>query len=143
MAAESRASTVWEGGLTDGRGVTAFASAALPDVEVTWARRAERTADTTSPEELLAAAQASCFCMALSGGLAGDGNAPARLEAGVTIGFVPGEGVKTSHIEVTGTVAGLDQDGFAAAAEAASQNCPISAALKGNVAITVQATLVQ
>lgn len=141
MAAESRATTVWEGGLTDGRGTTAFASGALPEVEVTWSRRTERTPGTTSPEELLAAAQASCFCMALSHGLGEAGNAPERLTADVTIAFVPGEGVKTSHIVVTGRVPGLDGDAFAAAAHDASQNCPISAALRGNVEITVEATL--
>ena len=141
MAAESRATTVWEGGLTDGRGTTSVDSGALPDVEVTWQRRAERTPGTTSPEEYLAAAQASCFCMALSGGLGRAGSAPERLETSVTIAFVPGEGVKTSHIVVRGRVPGIDQAAFEDAAQGASQNCPISAALKGNVDITVEATL--
>ncbi len=94
-----------------------------------------------SPEELLAAAHASCFCMALSSGLAKGGNAPERLEASATVTFVPGEGVKSSKIDVSGRVPGLDQAGFEEAARGAGQNCPISQALKGNVEITVEATI--
>lgn len=139
MAVESRATTIWEGGLADGRGTTEFSSGALPEVEVTWGRRVERTSGTTSPEELLAAAQASCFCMALSHALGDD--KPTRLEAHVTISFVPGEGVKSSRIVVEGTVPGIDAQAFEAAVADASRNCPISAALAGNVEISHEATL--
>jgi osmotically inducible protein OsmC len=138
---ESSATTVWEGSLTKGRGTTSTASGAVPDVEVTWQARVERTADTTSPEELLAAAHASCYSMALSNGLAEAGNAPERLETTATVAFVPGEGVKSSRIEVKGKVEGLDQADFEQAASEAGEGCPISAALKGNVEITVEATL--
>jgi lipoyl-dependent peroxiredoxin len=141
MASESSATTVWEGDLTHGRGTTSPASGAIPDVEVTWAARTERTPGTTSPEELLAAAHASCYCMALSNGLAEAGTPPGRLEATATVSFVPGEGVKSSHIRVEGQVSGLDQDGFEDAARGAGENCPISLALKGNVEVTVEATL--
>ena len=141
MAAESKATTVWEGDLAHGRGTTKAASGALPEVEVTWAARTERTPGTTSPEELLAAAHASCFCMALSSGLGKAGNPPERLEASATVTFVPGEGVKSSQIVVSGRVPGLDQAGFEEAARGAGQNCPISQALKGNVEITVEARL--
>jgi osmotically inducible protein OsmC len=141
MATESRATTVWEGSLTKGRGTTSAASGAIPDVEVTWAARTERTPGTTSPEELLAAAHASCFCMGLSHGLTEAGNEPERLEATATVSFVPGEGVTSSHIEVSGQVPGIDQAGFEAAAKDAGENCPISQALKGNVDVTVEATL--
>jgi len=140
MAAESKATTVWEGNLTQGRGRTEAASGALPEVEVTWAARTERVPGTTSPEELLAAAHASCFCMALSNELDQAGNAPERLEATATVAFVAGEGVKTSKIAVSGRVPGLDQAGFAEAAAGAGENCPISQALKG-VEIEVEATL--
>lgn len=140
MAAESKATTVWEGDLAHGRGTTKAASGVLPEVEVTWAARTERAAGTTSPEELLAAAHASCFCMALSHELAEAGNAPERLEATATVTFVPGEGVKSSKITVNGQVPGLDQAGFAEAAKGAGENCPISQALKG-VEIEVEATL--
>jgi lipoyl-dependent peroxiredoxin len=141
MASESSATTVWEGDLAKGRGKTSVASGALPEVEVTWQARTERTPGTTSPEELLAAAHASCYCMALSHELAEAGNAPERLEATATVAFVPGEGVKSSHIVVQGQVPGIDQAGFEEAARAAGEGCPISGALKGNVDISVEATL--
>jgi osmotically inducible protein OsmC len=141
MASESMATTVWEGGLESGRGTTTAASGVVADVEVTWAARTERAPGTTSPEELLAAAHASCYCMALSHQLGQAGNAPERLEATATVSFVPGEGVKSSHIVVRGRVAGIDQAGFEEAAEAAEQNCPISSALRGNVDLGVEATL--
>lgn len=141
MASESSATTVWEGSLTKGHGTTTPASGAIPAVEVTWAARTERTEGTTSPEELLAAAHASCYCMGLSHGLTEAGSEPTRLEATATVTFVPGEGVKSSHIVVTGEVPGLDQAGFEAAAADAAENCPISGALAGNVEITVDATL--
>ncbi len=141
MAAESKASTVWEGDLPKGRGTTTFSSGAISEIEVTWPARTERVAGTTSPEELLAAAHTSCFCMALSNELAKAGNAPQRLEASTTVAFVPGEGVKSSRLIVRGTVPGIDQAAFEEAARGASQNCPISQALKGNVEISVEATL--
>jgi osmotically inducible protein OsmC len=141
MAAESSATTVWQGGLARGSGETTPASGAFPPVEVTWASRTARAAGKTSPEELLAAAHASCYCMALSHELGEGGNEPERLETTATVLFVPGEGVKSSHLVVTGRVPGIDQTAFEAAAKAAGEGCPISAALKGNVDIAVDATL--
>jgi lipoyl-dependent peroxiredoxin len=141
MAAESSASTIWRGSLTKGSGTTHPESGAFPDVEVTWASRTTRSAGKTSPEELLAAAHASCYCMALSNELSQGGNEPEQLNATATVDFVAGEGVKSSHIVVHGRVAGIDQSQFDEAAKNAGQNCPISAALKGNVEISVQATL--
>ena len=108
---------------------------------MTWPARVERTSDTTSPEELLAAAHAACFCMGLAHELDGHGHSPERLETAVTVAFVPGEGVKSSHIEVAGRVGGIDQAGFEAAARAAGRDCPISGALRGNVEIHVDARL--
>src|SRR5436189_5134968 len=141
MGAESSATTVWEGDLADGAGTTTPESGAFPDVDVTWASRTARSAGKTSPEELLAAAHASCYCMALSHELGEAGTPPERLEASATVDFVPGEGVKSSHIVVSGQVPGIDQEAFAAAAAAAGEGCPISGALKGNIEITVDATL--
>jgi osmotically inducible protein OsmC len=140
VATESTATTVWEGSLTKGRGETTSGSGAVPPVEVTWAARTERVSGTTSPEELLAAAHASCYCMALSHGLSEAGNPPDRLEATATVDFVPGEGVKSSRIVVRGRVPGIDQAAFAEAARGAGENCPISQALKG-IEITVEPTL--
>src|SRR3954452_9841324 len=133
MAAESSASTVWEGDLAHGSGSTTPASGAFPAVEVTWASRTKRSQGKTSPEELLAAAHASCYCMALSHELAEAGTPPERLDATAVVEFDPGEGVRSSHITVSGRVDGIDQSRFEEAARAAGEDCPISAALKGNV----------
>jgi osmotically inducible protein OsmC len=141
MAASSSATTVWEGGLSDGSGVTTPQSGAFPATDVSWASRTKRAAGKTSPEELLAAAHAACYCMALSHELGEAGTPPERLEATATVEFVPGEGVTSSHLVVTGRVPGADADAFAAAARSAGENCPISGALRGNVAISVEATL--
>lgn len=141
MAAESNATTVWEGDLLSGRGTTSVASGVFPDFVVSWPARTERTSGSTSPEELLAASHSACFCMALSNILAKGGNAPERIEASAAVTFVPGEGVKSSRLTVRGSVPGLDQAGFEAAARDAGENCPISQALKGNVEVTVEATL--
>ena len=141
MASESRATTVWEGDLTSGRGTMSVESNVIPDVEVTWGARTDRTPDTTSPEELLAGAHSACFNMALSAALAKAGNPPERLETSATVTFVAGEGVKSSQIVVRGRVPGIDQAAFEEAARGAGEGCPISGALKGNVEITVEATL--
>jgi osmotically inducible protein OsmC len=141
MAVTSSASTVWEGDLAHGSGQTTPASEAFPTVGVSWAARTERAAGATSPEELLAAAHASCYCMGLAHELAGAGTPPERLEATASVDFVPGEGVKSSHIVVAGRVPGIDQGTFEVSARAAGEGCPISGAVKGNVEITVDATL--
>ena len=141
MAAQSSAKTVWEGDLAHGAGQTTPESGAFETVDVSWASRTERSAGKTSPEELLAAAHASCYCMALSHELAEAGNTPQRLEATATVEFEPGPGVRSSHIVVKGRVPGIDQDTFAKAAAAAGEGCPISGALTGNVEISVDATL--
>ena len=139
--ATSSATTVWEGGLEDGSGTTKPGSEAFASVDVSWASRTSRSAGKTSPEELLAAAHASCYCMALSHELAQGGTPPERLEATAQVEFVPDEGVTSSHIVVSGSVPGIDQQAFEAAAAGAGEGCPISGALKGNVEITVDATL--
>lgn len=141
MAARSTATTVWEGDLAHGSGQATPGSAAFDTVEVSWASRTERTAGKTSPEELLAAAHAACFCMGLAHELAEAGTPPERLEAEATVDFVPGEGVKASRISVRGTVPDLEEAAFESAAQSAGEGCPISGALRGNVEITVDATL--
>ncbi|HEX4822158.1 MAG TPA: OsmC family peroxiredoxin [Acidimicrobiales bacterium] len=141
MATESSASTTWRGSLEKGSGTTHPESAAFQDVEVTWAARTTRSAGKTSPEELLAAAHASCYCMALSHELSEAGSEPEQLTTTATIAFVPGEGVKSSHIVVNGRVPGIDESQFEDAAQSAGKNCPISGALTGNIEITVEATL--
>ena len=142
MAAERRADTVWEGSLTEGSGtITSTGSGALPALPVTWASRTESSDGRTSPEELIAAAHAACFSMALSGALAQAGNPPERLETSATVTFVPGTGITKSALTVRGRVPGIDESAFLEAAEGAKDGCPVSGALKGNVELTLDASL--
>ena len=140
--AEHRAAVVWEGGLTDGGGeVVESGSGALPELPVTWHARAEGGTSQTSPEELIAAAHAACFSMALSGALAERGTPPERLETGAVATFVPGEGITGIRLSVSGRVPGVEADAFREAAEQAKDNCPVSQALRGNVEMSVTARL--
>lgn len=145
MAAVRRADVVWEGDLASGSGVvSASSSGKFSDLPVSWASRTEEPNGRTSPEELLAAAHASCFSMALSGRLGRAGNPPKRLETSATITFDKvGDGfsVVSSVLEVRGEVPGIDQAAFKEAAEGAKDGCPISRALKGNVELSVKASL--
>ena len=145
MSQTRRAHVVWEGDLLKGTGrVNASTSGAFRDLAVSWPARVEAAGARTSPEELLAAAHASCFAMALSFGLANAGTPPQRLEvsASVTIDQVEGGyAVTSSAIEVRGTVPGCEAAAFQKAAEGAKDGCPISKALKNNVQMTVTASL--
>jgi osmotically inducible protein OsmC len=143
MAAERRATVTWSGSLMEGAGrIESTGSGAIAGLDVTWASRSEPSeSGLTSPEELIAAAHASCFSMALSHGLAQAGNPPESLRVEATSSFVPGTGITNMALDVTGRVPGLDEEGFRNAAEAAKENCPVSQALKGNVEITLDARL--
>ena len=142
--ATHRAFALWEGDLGSGKGNAELASGAAPEFDVTWKGRVEGIGGMTSPEELLAAAHASCFSMALSHELSEAGNPPDRLAVEAAVSIEPiegGFGVTRSALKVRGTVPGLDAAAFEAAAQAAGEGCPISGALKGNVAVSVEATL--
>jgi lipoyl-dependent peroxiredoxin len=142
MAAERHADVVWEGSLMEGSGtITRTGSGALPQLPVTWESRAESSGGRTSPEELIAAAHAACFSMALSLALAQAGNPPERLETSATVTFVPGTGITKSALTVKGRVPGIDENAFREAAEGAKDGCPVSGALKGNVELTLDASL--
>jgi osmotically inducible protein OsmC len=145
MVAERTARAVWRGNLLEGSGeVSTESTSVLVNTPVTWAARTETPDGKTSPEELLAAAHAACFCMALSGALDKAGTPPERLETTATATFDQvGEGwkVTTAVIHVRGRVPGADQAGFEEAARGAGEGCPISGALKGNVDIRVTAEL--
>lgn len=142
MAAERTANAVWEGSLMEGSGtITETGSGALPELPVTWASRAESPEGRTSPEELIAAAHAACFAMALSHALAQAGNPPERLETSATITFVPGTGITKAALTVVGRVPGIDENAFHEAADGAKDGCPVSGALKGNVELTLDARL--
>ena len=143
MAAERRASVTWRGDLMSGSGtIDKVGSGAFGPLDVSWAARAEEASGgKTSPEELIAAAHASCFAMALSHGLAQAGNAPEELQTSATVTFVPGTGITKIVLAVRGTVPGLDAEGFQAAAEAAREGCPVSQALAAVPEITLDASL--
>ena len=145
MAAVRRADVTWQGDLLSGSGVvTAGSSGAFKELPVSWASRTEAPGGRTSPEELVAAAHASCFAMALSFGLANAKTPPTRLDVSASVTFDrvdAGFKVVSSALTVRGRVPGLDQEGFRKAAEGAKDGCPISQALKGNVGLSVQATL--
>lgn len=132
--AERRAECVWEGDLAHGKGRVIVDSGALGEFPVTWASRTERSEGKTSPEELIAAAHASCFSMALSHALTEAGTPPERLKvrAMATLDKVEaGLRITTIDLEVWGRVAGIDFDTFLKTAEDAKTGCPVSNALAG------------
>ncbi|HXF72845.1 MAG TPA: OsmC family peroxiredoxin [Actinomycetota bacterium] len=145
MGTTRSARAVWEGDLFEGSGrIWTESSEVLVGMPVTWASRAEEPQGRTSPEELLAAAHAACFSMALSNELAKAGHPPERLDVRATASFDKtdaGWRVTTMRLEVTGRVPGADDEAFQRAAEAAGAGCPISRALEGNVRVEVAAKL--
>jgi lipoyl-dependent peroxiredoxin len=142
MAADRKANVVWQGDLMDGSGtITDVTSGAFGGLDVSWASRSEDPNGKTSPEELIAAAWASCFSMALSAGLAKAGFPPEKLETSAVVTLVPGEGITKGALTVRGTVPGIDGDGFIEAAEGAKQNCPVSKALAGIPEVSLDAAL--
>jgi osmotically inducible protein OsmC len=145
MSAIRRAEVSWSGDLATGTGtVSARSSAAFDSLPVSWAARTESPEGKTSPEELLAAAHASCFAMAFSGGLGRAGTPPTRLEVAADVTFDKVEAgwrVVSSALTVRGVVPGMSSEDFIAAAEAAKDGCPVSQALKSNVELSVDAAL--
>jgi osmotically inducible protein OsmC len=137
--ADRTARVSWEGSLLEGSGtIEQVGSGAFGPLPVSWAARSEAASGgKTSPEELIAAAHAACFSMALSSGLAQAGTPPERLETSATVTFVPGTGITRIALTVDGRVPGLDEDGFRQAAETAKENCPVSKALAGVGEITL------
>jgi len=145
MGITSTADVTWSGTLTEGAGsIDYVGSGAFSRMPVSWAARTEAHNGKTSPEELIAAAHASCFSMAFSSGLAKNGTPATKLSVKASVTFDKtdaGWGIASSAITVRGEVPGLDQAKFAELAEAAKEGCPVSRALKGNVALSVEATL--
>ena len=129
MATTRRAHTRWNGTLLEGSGETTFQSSGIGTFPVSWPSRSEEANGKTSPEELLAAAHASCFSMALSSGLAKAGTPAVSLDTVVEVDFQPGQGVTSIRIAISGDVPGVSLAEFESAATAAKENCPISKAL--------------
>ncbi len=145
VQAERRANAVWHGGLLEGQGTVSLETGVLTNSPVSWKDRTESPAGATSPEELVAAAHASCYSMAFSLVLAEAGTPPERLEVSAAVGFGDKEGggaeVKYSNLTVRGRVPGLDQATFVKLAEQGERSCPISNLLRGNAKIEVDAIL--
>ena len=142
MATDRTAEVTWHGDLMSGSGrVDSVTSGAIGGLDVDWRARSEDAESKTSPEELIAAAEASCFSMALSNGLAQAGHTAEELKTSVTVTFQPGEGITKMALQVAGNVPGMSQDDFRQAAETAKENCPISKALAGVPEITLDARL--
>jgi osmotically inducible protein OsmC len=143
--AQSRAYATWEGDLFNGNGKVKVESGAIQEQPITWASRTQRTEGKTSPEELIAAAHAGCYAMALSNTLAKQGTPPKRLEISAVATFEKvGEGFKitTMDLDVRAAVPGLDQQNFQEAAKKGEQGCPVSNALRNNVEIRLKASLI-
>ena len=144
MATHS-AQAVWEGDLASGTGRVDLDSGAASALNVSWPHRTEGgVAGQTSPEELIAAAHASCFAMALSHELSQAGHVPQTLSVAAACAIEPvegGFGITSSRLRVRGVVPGVDADAFQTAAQAAGEGCPVSGALHGNVEISVDAEL--
>jgi osmotically inducible protein OsmC len=142
MAAKRTARAIWNGSLLEGSGTaTMVSSGVFGEFPVTWASRAEDPEGRTSPEELLAAAHAICYAMALSHHLSGKGTPPERLEVAATYTFVPGAGITTVDLDVAGSVSGLSADEFASEAAAGELACPVSNAVRGNVEINLSSSV--
>ena len=142
MATERRAEVTWRGSLMDGAGtIDRVESGAFGPLDVTWASRAEDPEGRTSPEELIAAAHAACFSMALSHALAQAGTPPEQLSTSATVTFVPGTGITKVALAVAARVPGADEAAFADAAEGARTGCPVSKALAAVPEITLDARL--
>jgi lipoyl-dependent peroxiredoxin len=142
---DSRAHAVWQGNLAEGSGEVTLGTGLGGPLPVSWPSRTEQPAGKTSPEELIAAAHAACYSMALSAGLARAGFTAAKLDTDATASFEkvePGWRLTRMALRVVGDVPGIDQAAFIDAATAAKDGCPVSNALKGNVEITIEASLV-
>ena len=137
MATTRNARAHWEGTLFEGEGTVELTSSGIGTYPISWDSRAEAANGKTSPEELIAAAHASCFSMALSNGLAKTGNPAISLNTSVEVDFVPGTGITEIRITLSGEAENLDAAGFKAAAEDAKANCPVSKALASVPSITL------
>jgi osmotically inducible protein OsmC len=137
MGLDSTGRAHWEGDLTSGSGTTALDSGAAGPLPVTWEARSEAHDGLTSPEELIAAAHAACFCMAFSARLGKAGGTSIVLDAEATATSVPGEGITGISLTVRGSADGVSEEDFLSLAEDAKVNCPVSQALSVPVTLDV------
>ncbi|MBD3943677.1 OsmC family peroxiredoxin [Microbacterium sp. NEAU-LLC] len=140
MTVTSEAKSTWKGSLFEGAGEVSLASSGAGTFAVNWKARSEGSTTVTTPEELIAAAHASCFNMALSNALAENGTPPEQVDTTASVTFKPGTGITGSHLNVNAVVPGLSAEDFERIAQGAKAGCPVSQALAG-VEITLEATL--
>ncbi|MCU1550546.1 MAG: OsmC family peroxiredoxin [Glaciihabitans sp.] len=140
MALTSEATTLWFGDLLSGSGTTSLDSSDAAEFPVSWQARSVGEVGKTNPEELLGAAHSACYSMAFSGALARNGTPPESIQVTAAVTFVPGEGIKGSHLLVSAKVAGITEEEFERLAEESKANCPVSQALAG-IPITLEASL--
>ena len=140
MATTRTAQGHWEGTLKEGKGTVSLESSGLGSYDLTWVARAESPQGLTSPEELLGAAHAGCYSMALSHGLAQAGSPATSVDVKADVTFQPGTGITGIHLTVRGTVPGISNEQFVQFAEDTGKNCPVSKALAATP-ITVDAAL--
>ena len=142
MATDRTAEVTWHGDLMSGSGrIDSVSSGSFGGLDVDWVARSEDVQSKTSPEELIAAAHAACFSMALSHGLGQAGHPADELKTSATVTFQPGEGITKIALQVKGKVPGTSDDDFRQAAETAKDNCPVSKALAGVPEISLDARL--
>jgi osmotically inducible protein OsmC len=142
MATDRTAEVTWHGDLKSGSGrIESVSSGAIGGLDVDWHARSEAVEAKTSPEELIAAAHAACFSMALSNGLGQAGHPADELKTSATVTFQPGEGITKIALTVAGKVPGMDDTAFQEAAETAKENCPVSKALASVPEISLSARL--
>jgi osmotically inducible protein OsmC len=142
MATDRTAEVTWHGSLMEGSGtIDSTTSGVVAPLPVTWTSRAEDPQGRTSPEDLLAAAHASCFAMALSGALADAGHPADELRTSATVTFVPGTGITKIALSVRGRVPNIGEGAFREAAEGAKTGCPVSQALASVPEIALDARL--
>ena len=144
--AERKADVVWRGDLQTGSGRLRVASGAFPELDVTFSARTGASDGKTSPEELIAAAHATCYSMAFSNLLKQEGAPPERLDVSAVCSLDRIEGalkITGMRLDVRGVVPGLESTRFQQLAETAEQRCPVSNALRNNVQVAVQAQLMQ
>ena len=140
MATQSTAQAHWEGTLFEGAGSVDLVTSGLGHFDLTWAKRAEAESGGTNPEELIAAAHASCYSMALSLALAKNDTPAESIDTKAVVGFQPGKGITGSDLSVVAKVPGLSEGEFLRIAEEAKTGCPVSGAL--SIPITLDAQFV-
>ena len=147
MEIQRSAEAVWRGDLKSGQGTTSTETGVLREVPYSFKTRFENDRQGTNPEELIAAAHASCFSMAFANMLSGAGHAPKEIKTSAVLTMKKVEGgfkLARVHLETTGRVDGLDEAAFQATAEKAKNGCPVSQLLKpGLEEMTLKATLLK